>query len=127
MCAYGVVWLNEWIVDGNNLNVVELDGIAEDNAANATEAVDSDLSWCHFAGEVVSFCVWMCFEEDRLLLCLDAVFSGTPADGEIDVTAQSGVLSHDSCLSSSDIAADARRAQRSVRNFFLGRVYSQCS
>ena len=60
MCAYGVVWLNEWIVDGNNLNVVELDGIAEDNAANATEAVDSDLSWCHFAVEVISFCVWMC-------------------------------------------------------------------
>lgn len=50
--TYGVVWLNEWIVDGNNLNVVELDGIAEDNAANATEAVDSDLSWCHCAGEV---------------------------------------------------------------------------
>ena len=52
MCAYSVVWLNEWIVDGNNLNVVELDSIAEDNASNATEAVNSDLSWCHFAGEV---------------------------------------------------------------------------
>ena len=46
------MWLNEWIVDGNNLNVVELDGIAEDNAANATEAVDSDLSWSHDVGEV---------------------------------------------------------------------------
>lgn len=54
MCAYSVVWLNEWIVDGNNLNVVELDSIAEDNASNATEAVDSDLSWCHFADEVIS-------------------------------------------------------------------------
>jgi len=43
------VWLNEWIVHGNNIDVVELDGIAEDNAANTSEAVDSDLSWCHFA------------------------------------------------------------------------------
>ncbi len=46
------MWLNEWIVDCDNLNVVKLDGIAEDNAANAAEAVDSDLSWCHFAAEV---------------------------------------------------------------------------
>jgi hypothetical protein len=43
------VWLNEWIVDSHNVNGVKLDSIAEDNATDTTEAVDSDLNWCHFA------------------------------------------------------------------------------
>lgn len=45
--AYGVGGLNEGVVDGDNIDVVELDGIAEDNASNATEAVDSDLCGSH--------------------------------------------------------------------------------
>jgi len=50
--TYGVVWLNEWIVDSDDLDVVELNGIAEDDTSNASETVDSDLGNSHFAGEV---------------------------------------------------------------------------
>lgn len=45
--SYGVGGLNEGVVDGDNIDVVKLDGIAEDNASNATEAVDSDLCGSH--------------------------------------------------------------------------------
>lgn len=45
--AYGVGGLNEGVVDSDNIDVVKLDGIAEDNASNATEAVDSDLCGSH--------------------------------------------------------------------------------
>jgi hypothetical protein len=37
------VWLDEWVVDRNNVDIVMLDGIAEDDPSNTTEAVDSDL------------------------------------------------------------------------------------
>jgi hypothetical protein len=50
--TYGVVWLDEWIVDSDDLDVVELDGIAEDDTSNTSETVDSDLGNSHFAGEV---------------------------------------------------------------------------
>jgi hypothetical protein len=45
--TYSVVWLNEWIVNSDDVDIVVLDGIAEDNATNTTEAIDSDLCWCH--------------------------------------------------------------------------------
>ena len=45
--TYSVVGLNEGIVDGNDLDIGVLDGIAENNAANATEAVDSNLDGSH--------------------------------------------------------------------------------
>jgi len=38
-----VLGLNEGVVDSNNVDVVVLDGIAEDNATNATEAVNTNL------------------------------------------------------------------------------------
>jgi hypothetical protein len=41
------VWLDERIVHGNDVNIIVLDGIAKDNASNTTEAIDSDLCWCH--------------------------------------------------------------------------------
>ena len=47
IATYSVVGLNEGIVDGNDLDIGVLDGIAENNAANATEAVDSDLDGSH--------------------------------------------------------------------------------
>lgn len=34
---------NERIVDSDNVNVIVLDGISEDNAANAAKTVDSNL------------------------------------------------------------------------------------
>lgn len=50
--SYGVGGLNEGVVDGDDINVVKLDGIAEDNASNATEAVDSDLCGSHLVDNV---------------------------------------------------------------------------
>lgn len=45
--TYSVVGLNEGVVDGNDLDIRVLSGIAENNAANTTEAVDSDLDGSH--------------------------------------------------------------------------------
>jgi len=47
LVTYGVCWVNEGIVDGNDVDIIVLNSIAEDNAANTTEAVDSDLGWSH--------------------------------------------------------------------------------
>jgi hypothetical protein len=41
--TYSVLGLNEGVVDGNDLDLRMLDGIAEDDTANAAEAVDADL------------------------------------------------------------------------------------
>ena len=41
--SYSVVGLDEGVVDGHNLDVVVLDGVAEDDATNAAEAVDANL------------------------------------------------------------------------------------
>lgn len=46
--TYGVVRLNERIVDSNNLDVGVLDGVAEDDTADTTETVDADLDGSHF-------------------------------------------------------------------------------
>lgn len=46
--TYSIVGLDEGIVDGNDLDVVVLDRVAEDDTANTTEAVDTDLD-DHFA------------------------------------------------------------------------------
>jgi hypothetical protein len=37
------VGLNEGVVDGNNLDIAVLDGVAEDDTANAAEPVDANL------------------------------------------------------------------------------------
>jgi hypothetical protein len=47
MPTYSVMGLNEGVVHSDDLDIVVLDGIAEDNAANATETVDADLD-SHF-------------------------------------------------------------------------------
>jgi hypothetical protein len=41
--TYSVLGLNEGVVDGNDLDIGVLDGIAEDNAADTAEAVDANL------------------------------------------------------------------------------------
>jgi hypothetical protein len=53
--TYGVVRLNEGVVDSNNLDVGVLDGIAEDDTADTTETVDADLDGSHFVLE--RFCL----------------------------------------------------------------------
>lgn len=35
--------LNEGVVDGNDLDITVLDGVAEDDATNAAKAVDANL------------------------------------------------------------------------------------
>ena len=45
--TYGIGWVNERIVDGNDIDLVVLNRIAEDDTTNTTETVDSDLGWCH--------------------------------------------------------------------------------
>lgn len=47
MKTYSVLGLNEGIVHSDDLDIVVLDSIAEDNAANTTETVDADLD-SHF-------------------------------------------------------------------------------
>jgi hypothetical protein len=47
--TYSVLWLNEWVVDSDDVNVLVLNGVTEDNATDTTEAVDSDLSLTHGA------------------------------------------------------------------------------
>lgn len=41
------MWLNEWIIDGDNVDVVMLNGVSEDDTSNSAETVDTDLDWCH--------------------------------------------------------------------------------
>jgi len=41
--AYSVLRLNKGIVDGDDLDVLMLEGVAEDNTSNAAEAIDADL------------------------------------------------------------------------------------
>jgi hypothetical protein len=41
--THSVVGLNEGVVDSNDLDVAVLDGVAEDDTSNTTEAVDADL------------------------------------------------------------------------------------
>jgi len=41
--TYSVLGLNEGIVDSDDLDVVVLDGIAEDNATDTAEAIDANL------------------------------------------------------------------------------------
>ena len=47
--------LDEGVVDGNNLDITVLDGVAEDDTANAAEAVDANLDShlvCSGGGEI---------------------------------------------------------------------------
>jgi len=41
------VGFNERIIDGDNVDIVMLNGISEDNTTDTPETVDSDLCWCH--------------------------------------------------------------------------------
>ena len=41
--TYGIVGFNERIVDGDDVNVIVLNGISENNTTNAAETVDSDF------------------------------------------------------------------------------------
>jgi hypothetical protein len=45
--AYSIVRLNEGIIDGNDVDVIVLNGISEDNTPNTAEAIDANLDWCH--------------------------------------------------------------------------------
>ena len=46
--------LNEGVVDGDNVDVVVLNGIAEDDTADTTETVDANLDGSHDSGDDVS-------------------------------------------------------------------------
>lgn len=41
--TYSIVGSNEGVVDSNNLDVLQLNSVAEDDSSNTTEAVDTDL------------------------------------------------------------------------------------
>ena len=45
--TYRIVGFNERIIDGDNVDIVMLNGISEDNTTDTPETVDSDLCWCH--------------------------------------------------------------------------------
>lgn len=45
--THSVLNLNEGVVDGNDVDVVVLDGVAEDDATNAAETVDANLDGSH--------------------------------------------------------------------------------
>ena len=45
--TYSVVGFNEGVVDGDDIDVRVLDGVSEDDATDAAEAVDSDLDRRH--------------------------------------------------------------------------------
>lgn len=44
--------LNERVVDGDDVNVIVLNSISEDDTTDTTEAVDSDLDWCHVSTKI---------------------------------------------------------------------------
>jgi hypothetical protein len=48
--------LNEGVVDGDNVDVVVLNSIAEDDTADTTETVDANLDGSHDSGDDVSRC-----------------------------------------------------------------------
>lgn len=45
--THSVFSVDEGIVDGHNLDVVVLDGVAEDDTTNAAETVDANLDGSH--------------------------------------------------------------------------------
>lgn len=49
--TYSVMRLNEWIVNGDNVNIIVLNGVPEDDTSNTTEAIDSNFNWCHNANK----------------------------------------------------------------------------
>lgn len=55
------MWLNEWIIDGDNADVVVLNGVSENDTSNSAETVDTDLDWCHDSvGKYVRIdCQWV--------------------------------------------------------------------
>jgi hypothetical protein len=50
--TYSICWVDEGIVNGNDVNLVMLNSISEDNTSNTTKAVDSNLDWSHIAAKV---------------------------------------------------------------------------
>lgn len=47
MRTYGIVGLNEGIVNGNDVDVLMFNGISEDDTTNTAESVDADLCGSH--------------------------------------------------------------------------------
>jgi hypothetical protein len=45
--TYSVLGLNERIIDSNDLDIGMVDGVSEDDTANTTETVDSNLDRSH--------------------------------------------------------------------------------
>ena len=41
------MWLNERIVDGDDINIIMLNGISENDTTDTAETVDTNLSGCH--------------------------------------------------------------------------------
>ena len=41
--TYGILWLNERVVDGDDVDVFMLDGISIDDPPNSSETVDADV------------------------------------------------------------------------------------
>lgn len=63
--------LNEGVVDGDNVDVVVLNRIAEDDTADTTETVDTNLDGCHDSGDDVSMC-WGNWQANRAFDELEA-------------------------------------------------------
>jgi hypothetical protein len=45
--TYSVCRINERIIDSYDVDVIVLNGISEDNTSDTTEAINTDLYWCH--------------------------------------------------------------------------------
>ena len=59
--TYSIRRINKRIVDSNDVDVIVLNCVAENNTTNSTEAVDSNLYWCHVAKAIsvgVSKCIF---------------------------------------------------------------------
>jgi hypothetical protein len=53
MFTYSVMGFNERIVDGNDINLVVLNGISEDDTTNAAKTVDTNFCRSHDSVEAV--------------------------------------------------------------------------
>lgn len=46
------MWLNERVVDGDNIDIIVLNSVTEDNASDTAETVNSNLDWCHVSVKI---------------------------------------------------------------------------
>lgn len=68
--TYGVVGFNERIVDGDDVDIIVLDGIAEDDTTNAAESVDANLGGSHDDSAEIDVRRWFDGE------CFDGAIAG---------------------------------------------------